>query len=157
MTWHHRICWYLAVLIIVLCYLAVYFCPNIGAFPPTFALNGHAVNGVDCSGYVRAILWYATFGGISPLPDGSYMEEGFFVSHGLKPTAFANCQNSDGFVRVCVHLPNGNGGDPIGHIWLAVHGHSIESYGGHGPGQRPWNSRILQKIVDDCFVVGHLV
>jgi hypothetical protein len=29
MTWHHRICWYLAVLIIVLCYLAIYFCPDI--------------------------------------------------------------------------------------------------------------------------------
>lgn len=132
-------------------------CSNLGQFPPTFELNGQPCDGVDCSGYVRAILEYATAGGLSGMPDGSFVQDDWFKSQGFKASEYAECGNNDNLVRVCVHRPNGRGGDPTGHIWLCVNVHTVESYGGHGPGNRPWNDALLVSLVDDVYVLGELV
>ena len=132
-------------------------CSNLGHFPPTWELNGTPAMGCDCSGYARAILWYSTFGGIAPMPDGSWAEDSWFKAQGFKDTAYANCVGADDLVRLCIHRPDGRGGDPTGHVWICVHGHSVESHGGVGPAERPWNWSWFINHVDSCFVLGSLV
>lgn len=135
-------------------------CANLGQFPPTWIdeLHGNgACNGCDCSGYARAILDYATNMGTSAMPDGSWGEDEFFNHAGFKVTDYAECANSDGLVRLCVHRPGGRGGDATGHVWLCVNGHTVESCGGQGPFEQPWDTQWYVDHVDDCFVLGPLV
>ena len=131
-------------------------CVNLTQFPPSFELDGQP-SGVDCSGFVRAILLYACRGGFSGLPDGSYVQDAWFLAQGFPVVPYTDCSCNDNYLRVAIHRPNGRGGDPTGHIWLCTHGHSVESYGGHGPGNRPWNDPLLMSLVDDCYRLGQFV
>ena len=131
-------------------------CSNLGTFPPTYELNGAPCDGCDCSGFVRSLLYYATEGGLL-IPDGTWAEDPWFGPQGFKRTSYVNCAVNDNLVRVAIHRPGGRGGDPTGHIWLCVHQHTVESYGGNGPGERPWALPLLVDLVDDCFVLGPLV
>jgi hypothetical protein len=81
------------------------------------------------------------------------VEDDWFAHTEFKRTEYTNCVLPDGFLRVAIHRPGGRGGDATGHIWLVVDGHSVESYGGHGPGERPWNHAWFLEHVDDCFVL----
>lgn len=118
-------------------------------------------SGIDCSGFVRTLLMYASNGVLDEIPDGSWNEDTFFADQGFKKgddsDYNADAMNSDGLVRVAVHRANGRGNDSTGHIWIVVNGHTVESYGGHGPGERAWDTQKLLDIVDDFFVVGPLV
>ena len=127
-------------------------CQNPGMFPPVFADNL-----VDCSGFVRAILAYATMDATSSMPDGSFLEDDWFGHQGFQRIDYKDCGLNDKTLRVAIHKPGGRGGDAVGHIWLCVHGHTVESYGGHGPGERPWNLPLLLDIVDDCYVLGAFI
>ena len=113
---------------------------------------------IDCSGDVRTILMYISHGAFNDLPDGSAMQNHYFEIKGFKHgdyTAYLNnAQLSDGLLRVAIHRPGGRGGDKTGHIWLLINGHSDESYGGHGPGERPWNHQWFLDHVDDIYVLG---
>lgn len=112
---------------------------------------------IDCSGFVRWALWVATKGAVL-LPDGSAVQNDWCAAMGLKRTDYANCALQDGHVRLCFHRPNGRGGDRMGHVWL-VYGDgsgvamTLESYGGHGPGRRPWNHQWFLDHVDDVYVL----
>jgi hypothetical protein len=108
---------------------------------------------IDCSGFVRTLLDYASDGATSSIPDGSWMEDDWFAKGVFKRTAYSECGAGDAHVRVAVHRPGGRGGDATGHIWLTVNGHSVESYGGHGPGERPWDHPWFLAHVDDCYVL----
>jgi len=121
--------------------------PNPGSGTVDFAT-------IDCSGFVRTLVDYASNGAAKSLPDGSWMQDDWFARSGFKRTEYAECALSDGCVRVAIHRAGGRGGDSTGHIWLAVNAHSVESYGGHGPGERPWNHPWFIAHVDDCFVLG---
>ena len=122
--------------------------PHPGTFPPRYGA-------IDCSGFVRTILAYATAGQSATygMPDGSWMEDNWFKVQGFKPASYQDCANKDGHVRVAIHRPNGRGGDSTGHIWLVYNGESLESYGGHGPGRRPWDHQWFVDHVDDCYVI----
>lgn len=115
--------------------------------------------GIDCSGFFRALMMYACEGAMHGLPDGSYTQGDWLAAQGFKQTDPANCANSDGRVRVCIHHPDHM--DEAGHIWVVVGGqrvHSVESYGGHGPGERAWNAPLrsghtLNELASLCFVL----
>jgi hypothetical protein len=118
---------------------------------------------IDCSGWVRTTLIYVTHGMLADIPDGSFCENDYFARKGFKEKVIlsaADCGSlglSDGLLRVAVHLPNGRGGDATGHISLFVNGHSIESYGGHGPGERPANHPWFLNHWDRSYVLGPMV
>jgi hypothetical protein len=131
-------------------------CSNLGKFPPTFDLNGQPCMGVDCSGFVRAILDYATIGSFA-IPDGSFVQDEWLKTQGFPSVPYDDCSCDDNYVRIAIHRPGGRSGDPTGHIWLCTHAHTVESYGGHGPGNRPWDTPLLVSLVDDCYRLGQFV
>ena len=108
---------------------------------------------IDCSGFVRTLLKFAAPATFKDMPDGSFLDDDWFGRMGFKRTEYANFALQDGRLRVAIHRANGRGGDPVGHIWLGINGHTVESFGGHGPGERSWDTPKLVAIVDDCFVI----
>ncbi len=107
---------------------------------------------IDCSGFVRWALWVATKGAVL-LPDGSYVQNDWCAAMGFKRTDYSNCTLHDGHVRLCFHKPNGHGGDSMGHVWICLNGKTLESFGGHGPGQRDFDHQWFLDHVDDCYVL----
>lgn len=120
-------------------------------------------DGIDCSGDVRTILMYVTHGLLGDIPDGSFLEHEYLARKGFRahPCHSANdvaiTGLKDNLVRCAVHYPGGRNGDSTGHIALFVNGHSIESYGGHGPGERPWDHGWFLQHWDVVYTLGPMV
>jgi len=91
---------------------------------------------IDCSGFVRTTLAYAS-GGSVRIVDGSYNQGEWLKAHGYKITDRENCALNDGHIRICVHHPDVL--DETGHVWVCQNGRTLESAGGRGPCSRPWN------------------
>lgn len=110
---------------------------------------------IDCSGFVRAAILYATHGK-TLMPDGSWNQNDWLEKQGFKYWEGTHyntlCALHDGHVRVCLHRA-GEGGEKWGHIWIVVNGASMESHGGRGPGTRPYDTPTLKRIVNDIYVV----
>lgn len=115
------------------------------SFPPDFTR-------IDCSGFVRWLIFHAT-GGQVLIPDGSYIQADDFQKYGFKKGLYADAANKDNHVRICFHRPGGRGGDGIGHVWIVLNGETLESYGGHGPGSRPFNHQWFLDHVDVVYVL----
>lgn len=114
---------------------------------------------IDCSGFFRTLMLYVTgglHGAMAGLPDGSYMQGDWLAAKGFKPTTREALLLKDGHLRVAIHHPDHL--DETGHIWLCVNGHTIESYGGHGPGERDPECRLhgghtLGDLVSAAYVL----
>ncbi len=116
--------------------------------------------GLDCSGFVRTLLMYAgggpEGGAFQHLPDGSFMQGQWFGRQGFKLTLPKYAAERDGRLRV--HIHHADDKDETGHIWLTVNGHTVESFGDHGPGERAWNARLrsghtLDQLASLSFVL----
>ena len=115
--------------------------------------------GIDCSGFIRTLLMYSCEGAMDDMPDGSYTQGEWFASKDFLSVPPSDCANADGHIRVCVHHPDSL--DETGHIWLTIGNkpvHTVESFGGHGPGERAWNARLrsghtLNQLANLCFVL----
>jgi len=133
---------------------------------------------IDCSGFFETLLYYSTHNVLhdlsppyTPLPDGSYLQADWFLSpinnfyhhrilsnqDYLDAVSPSSTTDHDPLVRACFHLPNGRNGDSTGHVWIDCHGHSVESYGGHGPGERPILHQWFQDHCDLVVIIGPLV
>lgn len=117
---------------------------HLADFPPDYSR-------IDCSGFVRAMLAYASAGEIV-IPDGSVNQRNWFAARNFKPAAFSNCSELDGRLRICFLAPSDTP-ERIGHVWLCLNARTLESYGAHGPGSRAWNSGLLAKC-HAAFVAG---
>ena len=107
---------------------------------------------IDCSGFVRTLIDYASDMATSAMPDGSWNEGDWFAAQGFKPESdYSGALLSDGHIRVWVHHQHGRGGDPFGHVWLTINGHTVESCGGYGPHEQP--SSVYEGIWDVGYVV----
>lgn len=136
--------------------------PNPGAEPISYTQ-------IDCSGFMEDLNAAGTHGESlkQGMPDGSWNQDDWYTKIGFKRTNYANCQLNDGILRVGIHLPGGRGGDPTGHTWEVLStpppagvqkvALSIESYGGHGPGRRPWNHEWFQNHVDHVYCLASIV
>lgn len=98
-----------------------------------------AASGIDCSGYVRWLLYRATNGRVK-IPDGSAVQHEWFRDNGFKLSSVASACLMDQVLRIAF-LPPGSG---IGHVALIRDGITFESHGSAGPNRRQWTGRGWQ-------------
>lgn len=116
---------------------------DLEAVPPDY----HAI---DCSGWVRAAVCVATEGRVT-MPDGSVVQNDWCAAAGLKRSDFAGCRLCDGLTRIA--FIRANGFHPVGHVYLARNGRTLESFGGHGPGSRLVTTHVLSAETTDVYVL----
>jgi len=107
---------------------------ELSAFPPKY-------DAIDCSGWIRAAIAYAT-DGLIVIPDGSENQHDWFASHDFKPTNYENTALRDNRLRVAFLFPDDTS-ERVGHVWFIRNGKTLESHGGTGPSSRYWNTPIL--------------
>lgn len=100
---------------------------------------------VDCSGFVRWLLWDDI-----ELPDGSVNQRDFLKANGFKPSK--QFDEVDGRVRIAFLSP-GQTPSGIGHVMVVLNGKTMESHGGRGVdrriwGSKPWMSRCSGFVID---------
>ena len=116
---------------------------HLGTFPPTYP-------GIDCSGFARASVFYASQGEVV-LPDGSVNELDWCTHLPFARASYEDCARPDNVLRIAFHRPTKD--EPIGHVWLVLNRYTLESYGAKGPGSRSYDVPILGRVVSDVFVL----
>jgi hypothetical protein len=119
-----------------------------GAKAADIAQVPHAGTSIDCSGWVRVLLRRAA--GIT-IPEGSWGQREWCESQGFKHSTYDRdgAGRMDGRVRIgFIRQRQGRSG----HVWLIYMGSTLESWGGHGVGRRPWNTKVLLQC-KDVFVL----
>lgn len=111
--------------------------------PPRYAA-------IDCSGWVRAAVAVAT-GGRTVLPDGSVCQNDWCTRQGLKRSDREALRLRDGRTRIAFIRPSA--AHPVGHVYLARQGRTLESWGGNGPGSRSVSVRVLAAETTDVYVL----
>jgi hypothetical protein len=96
---------------------------------------------VDCSGYVRWLIYKATKGTVV-MPDGSWIQHEWIRDRGFKKSSVDAANLRDGAVRIAFLSPQDGGG--IGHVALILNDSTLESHGGTGPDSRPWTGERWQ-------------
>lgn len=111
-------------------------------------MNSDEWDTIDCSGYARLLIYKITDGDII-MPDGSFYQNAWCKNQGFKRTPYLSTALKDDRLRIAFIPPKYDNR----HVWLIINGMTAESWGGHGPGRRPWNSQPLRKYVSDCYVL----
>ena len=105
---------------------------------------------IDCSGWVRAAVGVAAKGRLI-LPDGSVCQNDWCGRHGLKRSDAEALHLRDGLTRIA--FIRASAAHPVGHVYLARDGRTLESYGGHGPGSRAVSAPVLVAETTDVYVL----
>lgn len=113
------------------------------AWPPDY-------DHIDCSGWVRAALAWASAGRLI-IPDGSVNQREWCETHGLKRSAYGSLTLEDEIVRIAFIRPGVV--HRVGHVYLAFDGRTMESWGGRGPGSRSPLTHVLHAFTTDVFVL----
>ncbi|MGO8672058.1 MAG: hypothetical protein ACLQVD_11910 [Capsulimonadaceae bacterium] len=115
------------------------------------------MRGVDCSGFVRWLLYQSSHGKVL-VPDGSWNIGAYLKGKAAElkygPEDYETAGNEDGVLRIA-------GFDPTkshpGHIWCICNGLTMESHGknAHGDGvdRRPWDTPVLTDNVQWCLPI----
>lgn len=109
---------------------------------PHGAVPGTDFRAVDCSGFVRELIWRAT-APHSNFKDGSVVQHEWVRSQGFQRATVQDGALRDGRVRIAF-LPPDKSPKKIGHVALVHNGMTLESHGGLGPDARPWTGRDWQ-------------
>lgn len=107
--------------------------------------------GVDCSGYVRWLMYHCSKAGYT-FPDGSTLQADWCRKQGFKQTSYRlNGGWEDGRLRIAFIAPTKK--RRPGHVWFVLNGQTIESAGGKGPTRRSWLTPVLLERVETCYVL----
>jgi cell wall-associated NlpC family hydrolase len=110
--------------------------------PSLTAVPGRDFKRIDCSGFVRWVLYQAS-GKTLNFKDGSVQQHEWIKEHGFKVSDVASGKLKDGRVRIAFLTPTDGGG--VGHVVLILNGKTAESCGGIGPCRRDWTGKGWQK------------
>jgi hypothetical protein len=105
-------------------------------------LNGQvddldSITGLDCSGFAGVCLYHMTDGAVRLEDQNSQSQGEWAASQGYKESDPSSATNTNGDLYMFM-LPSGSSPDGIGHVGFVRNSMTAESYGGHGPGSRPW-------------------
>lgn len=110
------------------------------------------VKKIDCSGFVRYLLYKATDGQVK-MPDGSWHQNKWCDDNGFAKVDYAaEAGLNDSWLRLG-YFPKKKG-MAAGHIWFVLNGQTIESHGGKGPNRREWDTKVLKNNVTRCYKIG---
>jgi hypothetical protein len=104
----------------------------------------------DCSGFVRWLLYGASNGKVR-IALGSWYQHKWCKDEGFKHVVYSEVAGlKDSRLRIAFIEAHGG---KVGHVWLTINGQTIECYGGHGAGRRPWDTPVLLNNVSACYVL----
>ena len=114
---------------------------RLGGKAPSLSADSATIagRGIDCSGYVRWIVYRSSE---VVMPDGSWIQAAWADTQGFKHSDVPSGALEDGRVRLAYMKPLSSGG--VGHIALIHNGYTIESSGKRGPGRRAWTGEGWQ-------------
>jgi hypothetical protein len=123
----------------------------------------NSIEHLDCSGFIRYVLYRATETELT-IPDGSQIQREWCeqlaaanLLHKVNNYANTNKYITKERLFIAFIKPWTNGCGEIGHVWLVgqfnkdIFAETMESYGGHGVGSRPWNSHTLLREVYSVY------
>ncbi|MCC7229270.1 MAG: C40 family peptidase [Fimbriimonadaceae bacterium] len=113
----------------------------LGAKAPFLGVQLADVKEIDCSGYTRLIVSKACG---EVIPDGSAKQLEWLIENHFKESTVEAGKLKDGILRMFV-LPQQPGKGVGRHVGFILNGRTYESYGGHGPGSRPWSGKGYQR------------
>ena len=120
---------------------------RLGAKAPALnARPGEDFTTIDCSGFARVALHYATHGGVL-MPDGSANQYEWCVKHGMKQLSVESAKLCDGVLRVAFLLERDADPGAVGvqrHVAFVLDAQTIESCGRRGPCRREWTGEGWQ-------------
>ncbi len=115
---------------------------------------------IDCSGYIRVLLFHATNGALV-IPDGSQNQREWAEKNLNQVGRYVDAASymTGNRLFICFIKPHANGCGAVGHVWLlrdadtgiGVRAETVESHGGHGPNSRAWNTGVLIREVYSVF------
>lgn len=116
-----------------------------------FSMPASAIRYIDCSGLIRYLVYHSTQNRLV-IPDGSWMQRDWALQNLNKVPYLSVRDNPNELYLATLDPKNGK----AGHIWWVNDGFTMESHGGRGPNERPWNTPILKAEVDYTFVWPHV-
>ena len=105
---------------------------------PHGAIPGTGFTKVDCSGFVREIVWRATAPHFN-FPDGSVVQHDWIKAKGYERGTRADALLQDGRIRIVFLRPQ-DSPSHVGHVALVHNAKTIESHGSVGPDSRDWTN-----------------
>lgn len=130
---------------------AVWGIPYVWGAKPDPKLTTDQIKGSDCSGWSSYLFGRQ---GIT-IPEGSQEQMDWCKKQGWACTTdyAAVGAAAEGELFMCFALDTRASGGHAGHVWFSDGGETMECYGGHGVGSRPWNTRVLRRIFHAAFRV----
>jgi hypothetical protein len=89
---------------------------------------------------------------------GSWMQNDWLKKQGFGTVDYEDVGSLKDNILRLGYFPKYSGA-AAGHIWFILNGKTIESYSGgtkHGPGRRPWDTKVLRSHVKACYEIGAL-
>lgn len=100
------------------------------------ATPGSDFKRVDCSGFVRELIWRATNPRLN-FKDGSVVQHDWIRAQGFTKSTKEAAMASDNAIRIAFLRPQ-DAPSGVGHVALVHNGRTLESHGGTGPNSRAW-------------------
>lgn len=119
---------------------------------PHGAAPGTGFSKVDCSGFVRELIWRATTPHFE-FKDGSVVQHEWVRTQGFQTSSVEDGKETDGLIRIVFLSPQASG-EGIGHVALILNGKTLESHGGTGPDSRPWTGAGWQARTSVFILAG---
>jgi hypothetical protein len=111
---------------------------GLGAKAKHGAKPGKDFQKIDCSGFVRELIWRSTSPSFN-FPDGSVVQHQWLRDNGFAHSTPADARSADDIVRIAFLRPQDTSSG-IGHVVIIYRGMTLKSHGGVGPDSRPWTA-----------------
>jgi len=132
---------------------------GLGRKAPSLSADSNTITHIDCSGFVRFVLYRASSGTLA-LPDGSWVQQQWCERHlrRLQHTSDVVFAAQDpGRLFVVFMRPSAIRPRSAGHVWLCRSDGNrmmtMESCGGRGVCSRPWNTPVLRDHASAAYEV----
>lgn len=135
---------------------------GLGAKAPALSSSAESIDRIDCSGYVRWLLFQASNGTLK-IPDGSQNQRAWAEQNLRQVDKYADAARYMTGTRLFIAFikPFTNGCGKVGHVWLLADGdpgagvdaETIESCSARGVCSRRWNTGTLMREVYSVFEV----